>query len=112
MRIARDLLAPEVMRDRQPTEEERLVGRRLIAEMEATGQSGGGLVTVTLTGKFEMKSLKVDPSLFKEDEVEILEDLILAAHNDAKAKVETAMKDKTSALTAGLPLPPGFKLPF
>ena len=83
-----------------------------IAEMEATGQSGGGLVTVTLTGKFEMKSLKVDPSLFKEDEVEILEDLILAAHNDAKAKVETEMKDKTSALTAGLPLPPGFKLPF
>jgi DNA-binding YbaB/EbfC family protein len=83
-----------------------------IAEMEATGQSGGGLVAVTLTGKFEMKSLKIDSSLFKEDDVEILEDLILAAHNDAKAKVETAMKDKTSALTAGLPLPPGFKLPF
>jgi DNA-binding YbaB/EbfC family protein len=83
-----------------------------IAEMEATGQSGGGLVTVTLTGKFELKSLKIDPSLFREDDVEILEDLILAAHNDAKAKVETAMKDKTSALTAGLPLPPGFKLPF
>lgn len=83
-----------------------------IAEMEATGQSGGGLVAVTLTGKFEMKSLKIDPSLFKEDEVEILEDLILAAHNDAKAKVEVAMKDKTAALTAGLPLPPGFKLPF
>ena len=83
-----------------------------IAEMEATGQSGGGLVTVTLTGKFEMKSLKIDPSLFKEDDVEILEDLILAAHNDAKAKVEMAMKDKTASLTAGLPLPPGFKLPF
>ncbi|MDQ6435714.1 YbaB/EbfC family nucleoid-associated protein [Mesorhizobium sp. LHD-90] len=83
-----------------------------IAQMEATGQSGGGLLSVTLTGKFEMKSLKIDPSLFKEDDVEILEDLILAAHNDAKAKVETAMKDKTAALTAGLPLPPGFKLPF
>jgi len=83
-----------------------------IAQMEATGQAGGGLVSVTLTGKFEMKSLKVDPSLFKEDEVEILEDLILAAHNDAKAKVESAMKEKTAELTAGLPLPPGLKLPF
>lgn len=83
-----------------------------IALMEATGQSGGGLVRVVLSGKFEMKSLKIDPSLFKEDDVEVLEDLILAAHNDARTKVETDMKDKTSALTAGLPLPPGFKLPF
>ena len=83
-----------------------------IAEMEAIGQSGGGLVTVTLTGKMEMKTLKIDPSLFKEDDVEVLEDLILAAHNDAKAKVEAEMKEKTAALTAGLPIPPGFKLPF
>jgi len=83
-----------------------------IANMEAVGQSGGGLVSVTLTGKSEMKGLKIDPSLFKEDDVEVLEDLILAAHNDAKAKVEAAMKEKTAALTAGLPLPPGFKLPF
>ena len=83
-----------------------------IAEMEVTGQAGGGLVQVALTGKFEMKSLKVDPSLFKEDDVEVLEDLILAAHNDAKSKVESAMKEKTAALTAGLPIPPGFKLPF
>ncbi len=83
-----------------------------IAEMEATGQAGGGLVRVALSGKFEMKSLKIDPSLFKEDDVEVIEDLILAAHNDAKSKVESAMKEKTAALTAGLPLPPGFKLPF
>jgi len=83
-----------------------------IAAMEATGQSGGGLVKVTLTGKFEMKSLKVDPSLFREEEIEILEDLILAAHNDAKGKVEQAMQEKTQALTAGLPIPPGMKLPF
>jgi DNA-binding YbaB/EbfC family protein len=83
-----------------------------IAQMEATGQAGGGLVNVTITGKFEMKALKIDPSLFKEEEVEILEDLILAAHNDAKAKVEAAMKEKSATLTAGLPLPPGFKLPF
>ncbi|BCH35840.1 nucleoid-associated protein [Mesorhizobium sp. L-8-10] len=83
-----------------------------IATMEATGQSGGGLVKVTLTGKFEMKKLEVDRSLLKEDEAEILEDLILAAHNDAKVKVETAMQEKTRELTAGLPIPPGMKLPF
>ena len=83
-----------------------------IAGMEATGQSGGGLVSVTISGKFEMRALKIDPSLFKEDDVEVLEDLILAAHNDAKAKVEAAMQEKTRELTAGLPIPPGFKLPF
>lgn len=83
-----------------------------IANLEAAGQSGGGAVQVTLSGKFEMKSLKIDPSLFKEDDVEILEDLILAAHNDAKVKVEAAMQEKTKELTAGLPIPPGMKLPF
>jgi DNA-binding YbaB/EbfC family protein len=83
-----------------------------IAGLEASGQAGGGLVSVTLSGKFEMKALKIDPSLFKEDEVEILEDLILAAHNDAKAKVEQIMQERTRDLTAGMPLPPGMKLPF
>ncbi|MCO5073407.1 MAG: YbaB/EbfC family nucleoid-associated protein [Rhizobiaceae bacterium] len=83
-----------------------------VATVEAAGQAGGGLVKVTLTGKFEMKKLEIDPALFKEDEVEILEDLILAAHNDAKAKVEEIMQEKTKELTAGLPIPPGMKLPF
>lgn len=83
-----------------------------LANVEASGQSAGGLVRVTLAGKFEMKSLKIDPSLFKEDDVEILEDLILAAHNDAKTKVEAIMQQKTQELTAGLPIPPGMKLPF
>ena len=81
-----------------------------IALIEAAGQAGGGLVTVTLSGKGEMKSLKIDPSLFKEDDVEVLEDLILAAHNDAKAKLEATMQKKTQELTAGLPIPPGMKL--
>ena len=83
-----------------------------IAELEASGQSGGGLVNVTLSGKGEMKQLRIDPSLFKEDDVEILEDLIVAAHNDAKAKAEALIQEKTKELTAGLPIPPGFKLPF
>ncbi|TGQ01573.1 MULTISPECIES: YbaB/EbfC family nucleoid-associated protein [unclassified Mesorhizobium] len=83
-----------------------------IATVEAVGQAGGGLVSIILSGKFDIKSLKIDPSLFKEDEVEIVEDLILAAHNDAKAKVEQIMQEKTKALTAGLPIPPGMKLPF
>ncbi len=83
-----------------------------IAAMVSEGQAGGGAVVVTLTGKGEMKGLKIDPALFREDDVEILEDLILAAHNDAKAKVEAAMQEKTRELTAGLPIPPGMKLPF
>ena len=83
-----------------------------IATMEVSGQAGGGLVQVTLTGKFEMRALRIDPSLFKEDDVEVLEDLILAAHNDAKVKIEAAMQEKTKEMTACLPIPPGMKLPF
>ena len=83
-----------------------------IATLEASGQAGGGLVSVTLTGKFEMKSLKIDPSLFKEDDVEVLEDLIVTAHNEAKNKAEAMMQKKMAEATAGLPLPPGMKLPF
>ncbi|WP_337270635.1 YbaB/EbfC family nucleoid-associated protein [Oryzifoliimicrobium ureilyticus] len=83
-----------------------------IAELTAEGKSGGGLVTVVLSGKGEMKSLKIDPSLFKEDDAEILEDLVVAAHKDAKDKVEAIAAEKTRALTAGLPIPPGFKMPF
>jgi DNA-binding YbaB/EbfC family protein len=83
-----------------------------IAALEIDGTSGGGLVTVRLDGKGHMKSLKVDPSLFKEDDVEILEDLIVAAHKDGKDKAEAITAEKTRALTAGLPIPPGMKLPF
>lgn len=76
------------------------------------GRSGGGLVTVTLSGKGEMKRLSIDPSLFKEDDVEVLEDLIVTAHNEAKVKAEEMMQSKMAELTQGLPLPPGMKLPF
>ncbi len=83
-----------------------------LADMEADGTSGGGLVKVTLNGKGHMTALSIDPSLIKEDEGDIIEDLVLAAHNDAKAKVEDLNTKKTQELTAGLPLPPGMKLPF
>lgn len=81
-----------------------------LSAMEIAGQSGAGLVSVTLNGKGEMRRIRIDPSLMKPDEVEILEDLILAATQDAKAKVEGAMQEKMQEITGGLPLPPGLKL--
>ena len=83
-----------------------------IAQIEVEGAAGAGLVKVTLNGKGEMRGLSIDPSLFKEDEAEILEDLIVAAHNDAKGKAEAAMQEKMKDLTGGLQLPPGMQLPF
>jgi DNA-binding YbaB/EbfC family protein len=83
------------------------------AEMERArceGRSGGGMVVVTLNGKGEMAEVKIDPSLLKPGEGEILEDLLVAAHADAKAKVEEAMTEKMKSLTGGLALPPGLKL--
>lgn len=85
------------------------------AEMETMsveGSAGGGMVAVTLNGKGAMQGVKIDPSMFKEDDVEILEDLIIAAHNDAKSRIEEMIAEKTREMTAGLPIPPGMKLPF
>jgi nucleoid-associated protein EbfC len=85
----------------------------LQAEMERSvveGRSGGGLVVVILNGKGEMTSVKIDPSLLNPDEAEIVEDLVVAAHTDAKAKVEQLLQEKMQSLTGGLPLPPGMKL--
>lgn len=81
-----------------------------LERMEVEGIAGGGLVTVRLTGKGTMARLSLDPSLLKPEEAEILEDLIIAAHNDAKQKAEASMAEKMQALTSGLPLPPGLKL--
>ncbi|MEM9277243.1 MAG: YbaB/EbfC family nucleoid-associated protein [Pseudomonadota bacterium] len=83
-----------------------------LANLEVEGTSGGGMVTVKLNGKGMMVSLSIDPSLIKEDEGDIVEDLVMAAHNDAKVKVEEETARKTQELTAGLPIPPGMKLPF
>jgi DNA-binding YbaB/EbfC family protein len=79
-------------------------------KLEVEGSSGGGLVVTTLSGKGELRNARIDDSLLKPDQKEILEDLIVAAHADAKRKLETTLQDKMQALTGGLPLPPGLKL--
>ncbi len=81
-----------------------------LAALEVEGQAGAGLVQVTLNGKGEMRRLKIDPSLLKPEEAEILEDLVIAGFQDAKNKVESAMQAKMQEVTGGLPLPPGLKL--
>lgn len=78
--------------------------------IEVEGASGGGLVTVRTTAKGETKAVRIDPSLLKPDEGEILEDLLVAALADARAKAERVMQEKMSSLAGGLPLPPGLKL--
>ncbi len=83
-----------------------------LEQLDVQGQSGGGLVTVTLSAKGVMKALAVDDSLLKPDEKEILEDLIVTAHEDARRKAERLTEEKMRDVTAGLALPPGMKLPF
>jgi DNA-binding YbaB/EbfC family protein len=83
-----------------------------LAEIEVSGASGGGMVRVVVNGKGEMRKMKIDPSLCTPDEVEVLEDLVVAAFNDAKGKVETLMQDEMQKITGGLNLPGGLKLPF
>ena len=90
-----------------------------MAEMQAEldtvtveGLSGGGMVKIILTAKGALQGLTIDPSLLKADEKEILEDLIVAAHADARRKAEGVLEERMKGLTAGLELPPGMKLPF
>lgn len=82
-----------------------------IAQMEVTGEAGAGLVKVTMTGKHDVRRVELDDSLMQEDK-EMLEDLLAAAVNDAVRKVESTTSAKMNSLTAGMPLPPGFKMPF
>ena len=81
-----------------------------LTRLELEGQSGGGLVKVTLNGKMDARAVKIDPSLIKPEEAEMLEDLILAAFQDAKGRIEATMQEKMKEVTGGLPLPPGLKL--
>jgi hypothetical protein len=82
-----------------------------LAQTEVEGQSGAGLVKVTMTCRHDVKRVTVDPSLLAEDK-DMLEDLLAAAINDAVRRVEAATQEKMAGLTMGMPMPPGFKLPF
>ena len=83
-----------------------------LANIEVTGQAGGGMIQVTLNGRAEARAVKIDPSLVDPNDTEVLEDLIVAAFNDAKAKVEAHIAERMSELTGGLQLPPGMQLPI
>src|SRR3712207_3873680 len=106
----RDLMG--MMKQAKELQEKMQTMQAEIAGLEASGTSGAGLVTVTVDGKGGLKTVKIDPSLAKPDELEILEDLIVAAARDARTKVETQAEAKMRELTAGLPLPAGLNLPF
>jgi len=82
-----------------------------LAQIEVEGQAGAGMVKVTMTCRHDVKRVHIDPAVLSDDK-EMLEDLIAAAVNDAVRKVETASQEKMASVTAGLPLPPGMKLPF
>jgi hypothetical protein len=79
-------------------------------QIDVAGSSGGGMVTVNLSGKGEMKGVKIDASLLKPQDKEVIEDLIVAAHADARRKAEVVLQEKMKNVTGGLPLPPGLKL--
>ncbi|WP_317992791.1 YbaB/EbfC family nucleoid-associated protein [Bartonella gliris] len=97
--------AKEVQKKMQTVQEE-------IANLQATGIAGGGLVSITLNGRNVITAIQIDPSLLTPEEAEILEDLVMAAYNEARAKLEIAIEEKTKSLTAGIPLPSSFKLPL
>jgi hypothetical protein len=105
-----DLLA--MMKKAQAMQAKLADAQEELSRLEVEGQSGGGMVRVTLSGKGEMKSVHLDPSLLTPADKEMAEDLILAAYADARTKADRAAAEKMQSLTAGLPLPPGVKLPF
>ncbi len=100
-----------IMKQAQQMQEGMQKAQEEIAKMEVTGESGAGLVKITMTGKHDVKNVIIDPTLLGDDK-DMLEDLIAAAVNDANRRVENMTKEKMSGLTAGLNLPVGMKLPF
>lgn len=100
-----------VMKQAQMLQERMQKVQEEIAAMECTGEAGAGLVKVTLNGKHEARKLEIDPSLFNEDK-EMCEDLIVAAINDANRRIEEQSQEKLNSVTAGIPIPPGMKMPF
>ncbi|MDQ7051094.1 MAG: YbaB/EbfC family nucleoid-associated protein [Enterobacterales bacterium] len=101
----------DLMKQAQQMQEKMQQAQQQVANVEVHGESGAGMVKVTMTGRHDVTGVKIDASLLTEDK-EIMEDLIAAAINDAVARVEHETKDMMSSVTQGIPLPPGFKMPF
>lgn len=102
----------QMMKQAQEIQQKMADMQQEMQELEVTGKSGGGMCQVTLNGKGEAKNVLLDPALVKPEDAEVLEDLIVAAMNDAKAKADEMMREKMQEITGGLPLPPGMQLPF
>jgi nucleoid-associated protein EbfC len=100
-----------LMKQAQAMQDNMKKAQEEIAAMEVDGEAGGGLVKIVMTGRHDVRRVTIDPSLLGEDK-DMLEDLVAAAVNDAVRKVEAATQQKMAGMTAGMPLPPGFKLPF
>ena len=100
----------QLMQQAQKMQENLQRAQEELAKLEVTGSAGAGMVSVTLTGAKECRKVRIDPSLMSD--AEMLEDLIAAAFNDASNKVDAESKSRMGAATAGMPLPPGMKMPF
>lgn len=101
----------DLMKQAQQLQEQMQKAQEKLASAEVTGEAGAGLVKVVMTGRHDVRRVSIDPSLLSEEK-EVLEDLIAAAVNDAVRRVETNSREMLSGLTQGMPMPPGFKMPF
>ncbi len=102
----------QLMKQAQEMQSKMAEMQQRLVDVEISGSAAAGMVTVVLNGKGEMRKVKIDPSLIVPEEAEVLEDLIVAAQNDARAKVDAHMQEETSKMMGGVELPPGFKMPF
>ena len=101
-----------LMKQAQQMQERMQKMQEEVAKMEVTGESGAGMVKITITGSHNVRRVAIDPSLLQDDDQEMLEDLIAAAFNDAVRRAEEQNKAKMAEITGGMQLPPGFKMPF
>ncbi len=102
----------KIMKQAQEVQARMAEAQARLDEMEVTGEAGAGLVTATASAKGQLRRLSIDPSLFRPEEREVVEDLIVAAVQDAQSRAEAAAREEMGKVTEGLPLPPGMKLPF
>ncbi len=102
----------KMMKQAQKMQQKMSEVQEKMGQMEIDGSAGGGMVTVTMNGKGECRKVKIDPSLIDPNDAEVLEDLVVAAVNDAKGRVEERMQEEMQEVTGGMELPPGFQMPF